>query len=187
MGITYKDESELIRGCINNDRKAQEQLYKSFFGKMFTMCMRYTSDKELICAIINDAFLNVFKNISKYENRGVFEGWIRRITFNTLADHFRKENKQIKFLLIDEYHSGHLGDNKLSETDDYDDIIAKINSLPGNFKDVFVKYALEGYNHREIGEELQISEGTSKWYLFEARKKLQALLKISNTSVKYGR
>jgi RNA polymerase sigma factor (sigma-70 family) len=187
MDISYKDELALIQGCINNERKAQEILYKAFFGKMFTMCMRYTSDQDLICAIINDAFLSVFKNISKYENRGVLEGWIRRITFNTLADHFRKENKQIKFLLIDEYHNAPIGENKLSETYDYDDIIAKINTLPGNFKDVFVKYAIEGYNHREIGEELQISEGTSKWYLFEARKKLQALFKISNTTIKYGR
>lgn len=187
MDITYKDESALIAGCINNERKAQEILYKEFFGKMFSMCMRYTNDQDLICAIINDAFLSVYKNISKYESRGVLEGWIRRITFNTLADHFRKENKQIKFLLIDEYHESHLWESKISETYDYDDILSKINTLTGTFKDVFVKYAIEGYNHKEIGEELQISEGTSKWYLYEARKKLQALFNISNTSYKYGR
>ena len=99
----------------------------------------------------------------------------------------RKENKQIKFLLIDEYHESHLWESKISETYDYDDILSKINTLTGTFKDVFVKYAIEGYNHKEIGEELQISEGTSKWYLYEARKKLQALFNISNTSYKYGR
>jgi len=187
MDISYEDESSIISGCIKNERKAQEILYKKYFQKMYTMCLRYTNDQELICGIVNDAFLSVFKNISKYENRGVFEGWIRRITFNTLADHFRKTNKHIKFLLMDESSEQRIYENKISESYDYDDIIAKINTLPNTFKEVFVKYAIEGFNHREIGEELNISEGTSKWYLWEARKKLQCLFNMTNTGIGYGK
>lgn len=182
-----KDEQNLILGCKNNDRKSQETLYKKYFQKMYLMCLRYTKDEDKICQIINDAFLSVFKNIDKFENRGVFEGWIRRITFNTLADFFRRENKQIKFLLIEESNVTLNYGQEFSSSDDYDDILSKINTLTGSFKEVFIKYAIEGYNHKEIGKELSISEGTSKWYLSEARKKLQLLLQQNHATARYGR
>jgi RNA polymerase sigma-70 factor (ECF subfamily) len=151
------------------------------------MCKRYTQDDDQICLIVNDAFLSVFKNINKFENRGSLEGWIRRITFNTLSDHFRKEKKNIKFLLLEEHNTNQLDTYKTEENDDYDDIISKINTLSGSCKDVFIKYAIEGYNHKEIGERLRISEGTSKWYLSEARKKLQLLFQNHQASLRYGR
>ncbi len=180
------DESSLIKGCTNNDRKCQEQLYKLYFSKMFQMCLRYTQDEDVICAIINDAFLSVFKNIGKFESRGSLEGWVRRITFNTMADYFRKKNKEIRFLNIDDYDYN-ISDNS-APIHDYDDILSKIDTLSGSIKEVFVKYAIEGYSHKEIGEYLRISEGTSKWYLSEARKKLQALIKYSNNSTyQYGK
>lgn len=187
MNIFIKDDQSLIEGCVKNHRSAQEQLYKKYFNKMYAMCLRYTNDQEIICSIINDAFLNVFKNIGKYENRGAFEGWIRRITFHSLADHFRKENKKIKFLLSDEHESYEIHDDKLTQSHDYEEILSKIELLTGACKEVFVKYAIEGYNHKEIADKLEISEGTSKWYLSEARKKLQSLLNIPQQSFKYGR
>ncbi|MBK8515855.1 MAG: RNA polymerase sigma factor [Saprospiraceae bacterium] len=186
--MEQKTDQLLIKGCINNDRKSQESLYTKYFKKMFLMCSRYSHDESLIGEIVNDSFLSVFKNIHKYEGRGSLEGWIRRITFNTLADHFRKKNREIKFLLIDENEYMHLSDFQTnSDTHDYDDIISKVNTLKGSFKDVFVKYAIEGYNHKEIGEALHISEGTSKWYLSEARKKLQLLFNTKQKSFRYGR
>ena len=151
------------------------------------MCLRYTTDDNLICEIINDAFLHTFKNIQKFEGRGSLEGWIRRITFHALADYFRKENKQIKFLLVDDYEPMAIAQNNQDLECDYDDLLSKIDSLKGRFRDIFIKYAIEGYNHREIGEELDISEGTSKWYLAEARKKLQLLFNVSSNHQKYGR
>ena len=69
----------------------------------------------------------------------------------------------------------------------YEYILKKVFTLQGHYKDVFVKYAIEGYNHKEIGEKLNISEGTSKWYLSEARKKLQLLINSSLSDIKYGR
>ncbi|MBK8626461.1 MAG: RNA polymerase sigma factor [Saprospiraceae bacterium] len=176
----------LINKCILNDRKAQETLYKQYFPKMYIMCRRYTQDDDKICQIINDAFLLVFKNISKFESKGSFEGWIRRITFNSLADFFRKENKNMKFLLLEDNHPNCTNQSRTDTNDDYDDILSKINTLSGSFKEVFIKYAIEGYNHKEIGEKLQISEGTSKWYLSEARKKLQLLFQNTKASLEYG-
>ena len=188
MDIIHISEQELIKGCASNDRKSQEILYKKYFKKMFVMCYRYTSNEGIICEIINDAFLNVFKNISKFENRGSLEGWIRKITFNSLADYFRKEKKDIRFIFVDDDGIQRIADTKeTSETYDYDDLISKIDTLQGSFKAVFIKYAIEGYSHREIGEDLKISEGTSKWYLSEARKKLQHLFNKSHHEIRYGR
>ncbi|MGB4959597.1 MAG: sigma-70 family RNA polymerase sigma factor [Saprospiraceae bacterium] len=181
------DDHILVKGCTENNRKSQELIYKKYFYKMYVMCRRYTTDDDKIGQIINDAFLSVFKNIEKFEFRGSFEGWIRRITFNSLSDHFRKEKRNIKFLLIDEYYHASPSSSHVDDKYDYDELIAKINTLEGSFKEVFVKYAIEGYNHKEIGASLQISEGTSKWYLSEARKKLQSLFKMTNQSVGYGR
>ncbi len=188
MNPSYISDQDLIKGSAANDRRSQEFLYKKYFKKMFVMCCRYTSDENIICEIVNDAFLSVFKNITKFENRGSLEGWIRRITFNTLSDHFRKEKKDIRFIFLEDKDFNNIPECKnISELHDYDDIISKINTLQGSFKDVFIKYAIEGYNHKEIGEELGISEGTSKWYLSESRKKLQLLFSTPQNEVRYGR
>ncbi len=175
--FSYTDE-DLIKGCIDNNRKSQELLYKKYFPKMAMLCRKYTTEDDVSGVIINDAFLSVFKNIDKFQQKGSFEGWIRKITFNTLADYFRKENKQIKFLTIEDHvTTSNLKENSILE---YEDLLAKVDKLQGTFKDVFVKFSIEGYNHKEIGEELHISEGTSKWYLSEARKKLQNLISPNN-------
>lgn len=187
LELLLKNDVALINGCKQNDRKAQEAVYRRYFDKMYAMCRRYTQDDDQICQIINDAFLLVFKNIENFEFRGSFEGWIRKITFNALSDFFRKENKNIKFLLLEEHEIYIKPEDKNEMNDAYEDIIAKINTLSGSFKEVFIKYAIEGYNHKEIGEKLSISEGTSKWYLAEARKKLQLLFQNHQSSVRYGR
>lgn len=188
MELISEIEQSYIEGCKRNDRKSQELLYKKYFRKMFLMCSRYSADETIICEIINDAFLNVFKNIAKFENRGSLEGWIRRITFNALADHFRREKRDIKFIFVEENDLKNIPVSHSNDlVFDYDDILSKINTLDGSFKSVFIKYAIEGYNHKEIGEELHISEGTSKWYLSEARKKLQKLFNLQTKQLKYGR
>ena len=170
------DELIIIDSCQKNDRKAQEILYKKYFSSMYVMCKRYTQDQEVICTIVNDAFLKVFKNIHNFDHRAPIEAWIRRITFNTLSDHFRKENKNIKYLLLDNSQSFESVQFNTTEPDLYDHILHSINSLDSKQKEVFVKYAIEGYSHKEISQCLTIPEGTSKWYLSEARKQLQRLL-----------
>lgn len=189
MSLHYKfghiTEDTLINGCINNDRKCQEVLYKQYFDKMYAMCMRYTQDESIICGIINDGFLTVFKNIKAFEQRGSFEGWIRRIVFNTMADHFRKENKRIKFLQIPDEAKDIISFQ--NDFHDYDEILSKIDTLVGSYKSVFILYAIEGFSHREIASQLDISENTSKWYLAEAKKKLQQLIIKTENNWYYGK
>jgi len=168
----YKD---LIEGCKANDRKCQERLYRLFFDKMLILCRRYTQDEDQLLSIINDGFLKVFKKIDSYAYKGSFEGWVRRLVFTSLSDFFRKENKYLKFMIFE------TEDIPIaSEPDEslfYQDIIKLVDILPNKSKKVFQMYAIEGFTHKDIAKELSISEGTSKWHLSEARKKLQQLLK----------
>ncbi|MDF1697449.1 MAG: sigma-70 family RNA polymerase sigma factor [Saprospiraceae bacterium] len=183
--LANKKYIRIINGCKANDRRCQEELYKIFFEKMLSMCRRYTQDEDQQLTIINDGFLKVFKKIDTFKGEGSFEGWVRRLVFTSLSDYFRKENKYLKFMIFETPDS--VLKSESEESLYYQDIINLIDLLPGKTKVVFQKYAIEGYTHKDIGIELGISEGTSKWHLSEARKKLQNLLKernIYNSNVK---
>lgn len=179
-----KDIKHIIEACIQNDRHYQEILYKRYFGKMMSMCLRYTSDRDEAMMILNDGFLKVFKYIHTFQHKGSFEGWVRRLIFNSLSDYFKKKNKQIKFL--------ELGQTDFSGYDDaleklyIEDISKLIEHIPKASADVFSMYAIYGFTHKEIGTQLNISEGTSKWHLSNARKFLQKLIKQNYSSYSNG-
>lgn len=168
-------ENEIIKGCIANKRRSQEVLYRAHFAPMMRMIMRYTQDEEVAMTICNDGFLKVFRRIESYEGRGSFQGWIRRIVYHAMSDHFRKEAKYIQFMVFDDYekesHAAALSDLYL------DDLLDLVGKLPSMTSQVFRLYAIEGFNHREIGERLSMSDNTSKWHLANARKKLKSMLK----------
>ncbi len=167
-----------IEGCKNNDRKCQEKLYKEYFPTMMGMCMRYVHDKDRAAAIVNDGFLKVFKKINQFEFRGSLEGWIRRIVFHSMSDNIKKNANYLKFMVFEEHDNNYSNDvmNKLYE----EDILKLIDHLPPASAEVFVLYAIQGFNHKEIAEARNISVGTSKWHLSEARKKLQTLVLNNN-------
>lgn len=165
-----------MQDCAANDRRAQEKLYRHFFPLLLSMCRRHTNDQETAFTIINDGMLKVFKNISSYSFEGSFEGWVRRIVYRALSDYYRKENKYLKFLVFEEKEKD-IKQNALAGLY-YDDLIQLTQSLPDKMSKVFHMYAIEGYNHREIGEQLGMSDGTSKWYLSEARKELKKRLAV---------
>ncbi|KAA3630719.1 MAG: sigma-70 family RNA polymerase sigma factor [Bacteroidetes bacterium] len=175
-------EAELIKGCIDNDRRCQEILYKKYFPAMMRMCMRYTKDPEVALEIINNGFLRVFQKMHTYAFKGSFEGWIRRLVFHSLADHFKRTSKSIRFLDIND-KDGPTSESVLNKLY-YEDIVALIEHLKGTAKEVFWLFAVEGFSHAEIGDKLDISPGTSKWYLSEARKKLKSLV-ASQLNIKH--
>lgn len=176
-------EKEIILACKQNDRRAQEALYRQYFPLVKSICLRYTQDEDRLVTIINNGFLKVFKGIKDYTFSGSFEGWVRRVVFNAMCDFFRKENKYLKNTSFDVPEKSQQSE-ALSDLY-YADLIDVVEKLPNKTGDVFKKYAIEGYNHREIGEALGMSEGTSKWHLFEARKQLKKLLKLKGNKL-YG-
>ncbi len=178
-------EKELVEGCVRNDRFFQERLYRQFYPSMRQMCYRYTHDEDTIMLIINDGFLRVFKKLHLFEFKGSLEGWIRKLVYHSLADHFKKNQKYIHFLVFEDR------DEIIRETATsnmyLEDIHQMIRQLPNASANVFRKYAIEGYSHKEIALQLDISVGTSKWHLSNARKLLQEMIHNYNSSSTYAR
>ncbi len=170
----YTDE-QLVKGCTENDRMYQEALYRRYFATMMRMCSRYTTDESIALSICNDGFLKAFKKMGTYSFKGSLEGWIRRIVYHTLSDHFRKESKYIQFMVFEDRDEQ--SNPEIIPGLYFEDLMKLVQKLPITTEKVFKMYAIEGFNHREIGEKLGMSENTSKWHLANARRKLQGLIK----------
>jgi len=165
-------EDELINGCINKDRKMQEMLYQRFSSRMYAVCLKYCKDAEEARDLLQDGFVKIFKNLESFRGEGSFEGWIRRIFVNTAIEHFRKSLKRfcvaepLEILIEDAAWNAldHLAAK---------DIIKMIHELSPGYRQVFNMYVIEGYSHKDIGDILGISEGTSKSQLARAKGILQ--------------
>jgi RNA polymerase sigma-70 factor (ECF subfamily) len=142
------------------------------------MVRRYTNDEDRALMILNYGFLRVFQKIKSYSFKGSFEGWVRKLVFHSISDYFRKESKYLKTIVFD-IHDRDVEGSVLPELF-IEDLLKLVEKLPKATKEVFKLYAIEGYPHKEIGQKLNISEGTSKWHLSEARKKLKQILIQNN-------
>ena len=91
---TYS-EQDLVAGCVRNERRFQELLYRQYFPKMMGMCMRYTKDRDIAMQIVNNGFLRVFKKIDQFSFKGSLEGWIRRLVYHSVSDYFKKHSTTI--------------------------------------------------------------------------------------------
>lgn len=174
-------ERELIEGCIANDRRCQEMLYRKYFPAMLRMCMRYANDREEVLSIINDGFLRAYKKMHTFDFKGSFEGWLRRLVFHSLSDHFRRKNNGMHFFKLEDWDRPGRSDALMHLF--FEDLMQLVEALPPAPQQVFRLYAIEGLSHREIAERLGISEGTSKWHLSQARKILQRSLRKLETKV----
>ncbi|MBI1344547.1 MAG: sigma-70 family RNA polymerase sigma factor [Terrimonas sp.] len=150
----------------------QEELYNRFSSKMYGVCLRYAANGDDAQDILQDGFVKIFKNLEKFRSEGSFEGWVRRIFVNTAIEHLRRKTQLISIGEKEErtipLHEKTALDN-LAEKD----ILALIQQLSPGYRTVFNMYVIEGYTHRDIGEILGISEGTSKSQLARARVILQ--------------
>ncbi|MBP6022277.1 RNA polymerase sigma factor [Ferruginibacter sp.] len=161
----------------------QEILYHRFASKMYAVCLRYCKDAEDAQDLLQDGFVKIFKNLEKFRGEGSFEGWIRRIFVNTSIEHFRKAVKTQSVTdsqeLVIEDPSWNALDN-LAEKD----IIKMIQELSPGYRQVFNMYVIEGYSHKDIGDILGISEGTSKSQLARAKGILKKMVetKLNKTN-----
>ncbi|TPG35334.1 RNA polymerase sigma factor [Flavobacterium pectinovorum] len=166
----HQEETEIIKLAVENNRQAQQQIYSRFSSKMLSVCRQYIKDIQLAEDVMITAFMKVFTNLSKFENKGSFEGWIRRIMVNECISYLRVQ-KKVKFTEDEIYveESFNAIDSKFST----DQIQLLIDALPDGYRMIFNLYAIEGYKHNEIAKMLGINEGTSKSQLSHARKMLQ--------------
>jgi RNA polymerase sigma-70 factor (ECF subfamily) len=177
MDLTKKQTQKLIKACVQNDRSAQEALYKLYYADMMQVCLSYLADEELAREAFNAGFLKVFESIKNFDiEKGELGGWIRKIMIYSSIDLYRSE---LKF--------GNLTDNQPEQETEFilpsvleklyfEDILRHIRTLPYSTQTVFNLSVLDGFSHKEISEQLNISEGTSRWHLSEAKKQLRGLL-----------
>jgi len=168
-------EQEIIQGCRQKNRKAQQALYDKYSPKMFGICKRYVKNYEDAEDVMVDALFKAMTKIDMFGEKGSFEGWIRRIVVNEALMHIRKNHNfklTVELTNIDIKTEVTI-ENELAAQD----ILHLLTKLPTGYRTVFNLYIVEGFKHREIAEQLGISINTSKSQLILAKKKLQALVK----------
>jgi len=175
---------EIIGGCVNNDRKYQEMLFKYFYGRMFTVCLTYVSDEDEATDILQEGFIKVFNSIHKFDSSSgaQLHSWIKRIMSNTAIDYLRVR-KRVKFTSMETIGNTISIPNEIEEIENLNEFELKANKalelisqLSPAYRTIFVMHAIEEYSHKEIAEMLGINEGTSKSNFFKARNKLKTLL-----------
>ncbi len=181
-----EDFREIIEACKSGDNRAPEKLYNMLAPKMFGVCLRYARNDDEAKDHLQEGFITVFSKLKDFRHEGSFEGWVRRIMVNISVDHYRKKQP-----LVFTDNMGHY-DSMIREEDilsrlSAEDLVSLIQGLPPKYRMVFNLYVVEGYNHKEIGEKLGISEGTSKSDLSRAREILKnKLRRQSGESIKKG-
>jgi RNA polymerase sigma-70 factor (ECF subfamily) len=171
-------ETELIEACRRNDRTAQKALFERMAPRMLSVCRRYVRDRMEAEDVLVMSFTKIFERIGQYKGEGSFEGWVRRIVVNESLTFLRK-NKMMYLetdLVTAERESG----PALQETGlEAEDLLRLIQELPAGYRMVFNLYAIDGFSHKEIAEQMGITESTSKSQLSRARTHLQARLQQS--------
>ena len=166
----HTSQKSIIKKAIEHEREAQKEIFDQFSPKMLSICRQYVKDSHHAEDLMLSGFLKVFTNLHKFKPEGSFEGWIRRIMVNTCLSYLRKKNP-IK--PTDEEYVYHDYATVSLENTSVQDIQKLIDGLPEGYKMVFNLFAIEGFKHSEIAEELGITISTSKSQLFKARKWLQ--------------
>lgn len=153
----------------------QEILYRRFSPKMYAVCLRYSSNTEDAQDLLQEGFIKVFKHLDKYRGDGSFEGWMRRIFVNTSIEQFRRKTK---LHTVADAADIQVEDKEVTafETMAEKDIIRIVQQLSPGYRQVFNMYVIEGYTHKDIGEILGISEGTSKSQLARAKSILRKMV-----------
>ncbi len=174
---------EIIESCKRNNRKAQRQLYDYYAPVLMGICIRYATSTDEANDILQESFIKIFRQIKQFENKGSFEGWIKRITVNTAISNYRKNLKHYNQYNIDDIYTDDHSTSMYQSDYTHEELLKLIHSLPDGYRVVFNLYAIEGYKHKEIAEMLGIDIATSKSQYSRAkkvlRKKMEELSKIN--------
>lgn len=180
------DELQLIEGCKRQEKRSQQAVYEKYARVMYGICLRYSSDSDAAQDLLQDGFIKVFANISSFQGKGSFEGWMKRIFINLALEVIRKEKSKgiqtddIENVSLDDF----IEDPEEEETLTEDVLFSMIQELPSGYRSVFNLYAIEDYSHKEISELLGIAEGTSRSQYTRARLLLQE--KVKEFRIKNG-
>lgn len=173
-------QDELIKYCKEQNRKAQEELYQKYSAVLFGMCLKYSRNRTEAEDNLHDAFMTIFDKIGQYNHKGSFEGWMKRITVNTVLQKYRRE----RYLeVINENIGDKVEVEHENKTISLSRLLGYIQELPNKYRLTFNLYVLDGYSHKEISELLGTSTGTSKSNLARARMILKEKIEKENVNI----
>ena len=171
----HQNEQQFVAALVRGDREAQRMLYEEHYGALMSICQRYAGGEHEAMDLLHESFIKIFQKIGRYESGTALLAWMRRITVNTAIDHYRRNARRRTEDL----------DRAYSVSSDAPDVFAQfgareilnaVQQLSPTYRTIFNLYVIEGYSHREIGEQLTITESTSRSNLVKARGKLQKIL-----------
>jgi len=175
---------EIVEGCKNNNRKAQKLLYDKYSPIMMGICMRYALSTDEAQDILQEGFFKILKQINQFQNKGSFEGWMKRIMVNTAITNYRKNLKHYNQYDIDDVHSDINSTSMFNSDFTHDELLKLIRELPKGYRIIFNLYAIEGYKHKEIAAMLDIDIATSKSQYSRAKKVLRTKMeKVSKIKI----
>jgi RNA polymerase sigma-70 factor (ECF subfamily) len=175
------DLEKLINDCKKNERKAQEQLYKDFSSKLFSVCLKYSRNYTEAQDNLQEVFLIIFKKINQFGFKGSFEGWLKRVTVNYVLQQYRSETKlHLVTELADEIEEVEIE----TETISLEFLLKIIQELPDRYRLVFNLNVIDGYSHQDIAEMLDVTVGTSKSNLHRAKAILKAKIETNSGTSK---
>jgi RNA polymerase sigma-70 factor, ECF subfamily len=174
--------NSIIEACLAERADAQRLLFKQFFGYAKSIALRYAAADIEAEEILNDGFLKIFKNLPSYDFAQPFKAWLRKIMINTAIDYYRRKQKYAIISFPEQLPEKALNDSVLDDIS-VEEIMVLVRKLTPAYRTVFMMYVIDGYNHREIAELLNINEGTSKSNLAKARGKLQDMILEENPSL----
>jgi len=171
------DNNQLIAACANDDRKAQKKLYDQYSGQMYSICLRYCKDGPTASDALQTGFVKVFRSITSHNETGNMGAWIRRIIINACLDQIKIDKKH--FTVDLEQGSQDFSYEHDIDFDDfnYKRLLGLLDHLPVGYRVVFSMFVLDSLSHKEIADNLSISQETSRTQLLKARKQLQQLIK----------
>src|SRR5579859_6040782 len=184
MTAGMQSENELINKCAKGERAAQQALYERYCRKLMAVCLRYARSTPEAEDILQEGFVKIFNSLKSFRFESKLDTWMTRIIINTALNQQRQ--KLYLLPMVDVAEAGLKEDEKISFSDfNLSELLALVQSLPDGCRVVFNLFAVEGYGHKEIGEMLGISEGTSKSQYNRAKNLLRA--KLEKGKVSYGK
>ncbi|BDQ13090.1 RNA polymerase sigma factor [Sediminibacterium sp. TEGAF015] len=169
-------EQSILAGCLNNDPSAQRELYNRYSPKMLSVCYRFANSREDAEDMLQEGFIKVFTQMHTFQNKGAFEGWIRRIIVHTCINFLKKNKKFSNSIDLDQADYLEVREETMPSVMQARQIIECIRLLPLGYRTVLNLYAMEGYSHKEIADMLDIEESTSRSQYTRAKSMLEAIL-----------
>lgn len=177
------NEKHWIERCAKRDPKAQQWVFRHFFGLAMGISVRYLPSHAIAQEAVNDSFLKIFEQLPR-QLAGLhsFRAWMRALVVRTAIDYFRKERKNYLATSLDACYDSYTTAEDITDSQSVEEILRLLDKLPPVWKVVFNLYEVEGYSHEEIGKMLDISTSSSRVYLAKGKESLRKMIAIQNGS-----